>query len=88
MLVPEDRSRATTFEDDSITDAKERTRLFGQYDHRRVYGRDYDDRLSKAGFVVERMPVNILADEQKRKLWSLGHDDMVIVYKPNCKNND
>lgn len=88
MLVPEDRSRATTFEDDTITDTKERTRLFGQYDHRRIYGRDYDDRLRDAGFVVERLNVDTIADETKRTLCSLGCDDMVIVHKPNLENND
>ena len=39
LLSPVDRSRAATFEDDSITDPAERTRIFGQYDHRRIYGR-------------------------------------------------
>ena len=39
--VPLDENRDTTFEDDSITNKKERTQLFGQYDHVRVYGKDY-----------------------------------------------
>ena len=50
LLSPVDRSRAATFEDDSITDPEERTRIFGQYDHRRIYGRDYGGRLHEAGF--------------------------------------
>ena len=83
MLVPEDRSRATTFEDDTITDAKERTRLFGQYDHRRVYGRDYDLRLSEAGFVVERIAVTDLLSAEERTLHAVGNDDLVVVRKPN-----
>ncbi|MFI3303260.1 MAG: methyltransferase domain-containing protein [Rikenellaceae bacterium] len=53
LLVPRDESRETTFEDDTITDSEERTRIFGQYDHRRVYGRDYADRLRNEGFVVD-----------------------------------
>lgn len=81
MLVPEDRSRATTFEDDTITDAKERTRLFGQYDHRRVYGRDYDDRLREAGFEVERIAVVDMLSENERKLYATGNDDIVVVRK-------
>ena len=40
------------FEDDSITDQKERARIFGQYDHVRVYGRDYFDKLRSIGFTV------------------------------------
>jgi SAM-dependent methyltransferase len=41
-----------TFEDLSITDPKERERLFGQFDHVRVYGPDYKDRLEESGFQV------------------------------------
>lgn len=81
MLVPEDRSRATTFEDDSITDPKRRTELFGQYDHRRVYGRDYDKRLEDAGFCVQRHSVAELFSEQERKIYATGNDDLVVVYK-------
>ena len=81
MLVPEDRSRATTFEDDSITDPKRRTELFGQYDHRRVYGRDYDKRLEDAGFCVQRHSVAELFSEQERRVHALGNDDLVVVYK-------
>ena len=81
MLVPEERNRATTFEDDTITDPKLRTELFGQYDHRRIYGRDYDDRLREAGFRVERTAVSSFATEEERRLYSLGDDDLVVVYK-------
>lgn len=81
MLVPEDRSRATTFEDNSITDAEERTRIFGQYDHCRIYGRDYDDRLRDAGFVVERMAFERSLTAEERKRYCVGGDDLVIVRK-------
>ena len=81
MIVPEDRSRATTFEDDSITDRAERTRLFGQYDHRRVYGRDYDDRLRAAGFTVERIAFTATLKAEERAMHSVGNDDLVIVRK-------
>ena len=36
-----------------LTDKKERTRIFGQYDHLRVYGKDYYFRLQSAGFKAE-----------------------------------
>ncbi len=81
MLVPEDRSRAATFEDDSITDAEERTRLFGQYDHRRVYGRDYDDRLRAAGFEVCRIPFAESLTQEERAMYCVGGDDLVVVKK-------
>ncbi len=51
--IPQDLNRATTYEDFSITDPKDRAKHFGQYDHVRVYGRDYFDKLSAVGFQVE-----------------------------------
>ena len=53
--IPQDLSRAKTFEDNSITDKKERTKIFGQYDHVRVYGRDYFDKLRSIGFKVDEV---------------------------------
>ena len=82
LLVPEDRTMAKTYEDNSITDPKERTRLFGQYDHRRVYGRDYDDRLREAGFEVERIEFAERLTEWEKRLYSPGEDNLVVVHKP------
>ncbi|GHB40846.1 hypothetical protein GCM10008106_22460 [Mongoliitalea lutea] len=42
-----------TIEDKSITDPRERERLFGQRDHVRKYGKDYASRLSQSGLLVE-----------------------------------
>lgn len=81
MIVPEDRSRAATFEDDTITDPAERTRIFGQYDHRRIYGRDYDDRLREVGFDVERIAFATMLTPEERSLYAVGGDDLVIVRK-------
>jgi len=53
--IPQDLSRETTFEDNSITDPKQRAKIFGQYDHVRIYGRDYFDKLKKVGFKVEEI---------------------------------
>ena len=52
--VPIDYNRDTTFEDFSVTNKKDRNKLFGQYDHVRIYGLDFFDRLQKAGFSVEK----------------------------------
>jgi ubiquinone/menaquinone biosynthesis C-methylase UbiE len=51
--IPQDLNRTETYEDFSITDPKERAIHFGQYDHVRVYGRDYFDKLKTVGFEVE-----------------------------------
>lgn len=43
-----------SYEDLSIQSPQEREKHFGQCDHVRFYGRDFSDRLSEAGFKVER----------------------------------
>ena len=53
LQVPQNYNMEQTDEDLNITDPKERERRFLQSDHFRLYGRDYADRLKKAGFVVE-----------------------------------
>jgi predicted SAM-dependent methyltransferase len=52
LQIPQELARDTTFADDSITDQKERAKIFGQYDHVRIYGRDYFDKLRSIGFKV------------------------------------
>ncbi len=82
LLSPVDLSRAETFEDDTVTDPAERTRLFGQYDHRRVYGRDYTDRLRTAGFEVEEIDYATTLPEAERRRYALPTDRLYIVRKP------
>ncbi len=53
LQVPIDYSLDKTFEDDTITSKEDREKYFGQYDHVRLYGKDYPERLRKAGFEVE-----------------------------------
>tara|TARA_R100001369_G_scaffold21881_3_gene39752 strand:+ start:57352 stop:58119 length:768 start_codon:yes stop_codon:yes gene_type:complete len=55
LQIPQDLQRANTFEDNSITSRKERAKIFGQYDHVRVYGRDYFEKLRSIGFKVEEV---------------------------------
>ncbi len=53
--------REFTYEDPTITDPADRERLFGQADHVRAYGPDFQDRLAANGFTVRRMsPVDVL----------------------------
>jgi predicted SAM-dependent methyltransferase len=52
LQVPIDNNREQTYEDFSVTSPQERARLFGRFDHCRIYGRDYKDRLEQAGFDV------------------------------------
>src|SRR5690554_7990137 len=64
LQIPQDLSREKTFEDHSITDKKERAIIFGQYDHVRIYGRDYFEKLRSVGFeVIEEDYTNKIAPE-------------------------
>ena len=81
ILSPIDEDRETTFEDDSITDEAERTRIFGQYDHRRIYGRDYADRLRRAGFEIEVIDYAAQLSPAERTLYALTNEKLYIVRK-------
>jgi SAM-dependent methyltransferase len=63
--VPIDYKREVTYEDFSITTAEGKEKAFGQSDHVRWYGRDYQDRLRSAGFdVVEDNYVKKFSSEE------------------------
>lgn len=79
LLSPVDRMREATFEDDTITDPAERTRIFGQYDHRRIYGRDYADRLREAGFEAEEIDYAARLGEAACRLHALPEDRIYVV---------
>ena len=53
LQVPMDMTLDQTYEDFSITNPEGRQKAFGQFDHVRIYGKDYKSRLEDAGFVVE-----------------------------------
>lgn len=77
--IPQDLNREKTFEDDSITDKKERTKIFGQYDHVRVYGRDYFDRLRSVGFKVEEIDYTKTLDFELLEKYCLMKGEILPV---------
>jgi hypothetical protein len=81
LLSPVDLERATTYEDDSITDPEERTRIFGQYDHRRLYGNDFADRLREAGFEVEDLDYVTRLSAEDRNRFALPEDHIYVIHK-------
>jgi SAM-dependent methyltransferase len=79
LQIPQDLSRTVTFSDDSITDQKERAKIFGQYDHVRIYGRDYFDKLRGIGFRVEEEDyTNKIATEMVEK-YCLAKGEIIPV---------
>ena len=81
ILSPVELEREKTFEDDTITDRAERTRIFGQYDHRRIYGRDYAARLREAGFEVYDIDYKNELSKAEQELYALPTDHLYIVCK-------
>ena len=77
--IPQDLSRETTFEDNSITDKKERAKIFGQYDHVRVYGRDYFDKLRSIGFKVEEVDYTTTLPEKDITRYCLAKGEIIPV---------
>ena len=79
LQIPQDLNREQTFADDTITDQKERAKLFGQYDHVRVYGRDYFDKLRSIGFrVVEEDYTHKIAPQLVEK-YCLAKGEIIPV---------
>ena len=81
LLSPVDLTLEHTFEDDTITDPEERTRIFGQYDHRRNYGLDYADRLRQAGFTVEEVDYSAEFTPEERTRYGLRREIIYVVRK-------
>lgn len=79
--IPQDMYRATTFEDNSITDKKERAKIFGQYDHVRVYGRDYFDKLRTIGFKVEEVDYTSTLSEDEIIKYCLAKGEIIPLVK-------
>lgn len=77
--IPQDLNRETTFEDDSITDKKERAKIFGQYDHVRIYGRDYFDKLRSVGFKVEEVDYTARLSEDDIIKYCLAKGEIIPV---------
>lgn len=80
--IPQDLNREKTFEDNSITDKKERAKIFGQYDHVRVYGLDYFEKLRSIGFKVEEINYTAVLSEKEIKKYCLAKGEIIpLVYK-------
>ena len=80
--IPQELDREITFEDDSITDKAERAKIFGQYDHVRVYGRDYFNKLRSIGFKVEEIDYTATLSAEAIKKYCLAKGEIIpVVYK-------
>lgn len=82
LQIPQDLSRQTTFEDHTITNKKERAKIFGQYDHVRVYGYDYFNKLRDIGFQVNEVDYTAKLSAKAIKKYCLATGEIIpVVYK-------
>lgn len=79
LQIPLDYNRAITFEDNSITDAKERAKIFGQYDHVRIYGLDYFDKLKEIGFKVNANHYSQTLTTEEIKRYCLDENELIPI---------
>ncbi|GLB52199.1 SAM-dependent methyltransferase [Neptunitalea chrysea] len=83
LQIPQDYNREVTFEDNTITDKKQRAEIFGQYDHVRVYGMDYFDKLRSIGFkVIEEDYTNKIPQEQVNTYCLAKGEIIPVCHKP------
>lgn len=78
LQVPFSKNSDKTFEDFTVTDPSQRERVFGQFDHVRIYGADYFQRLESVGFKTNQ--INISKQYPKHGL--NPDEDIFIGIKP------
>ncbi len=74
---PQDYSRDETLEDPTITDPKERERVYWQDDHVRLFGMDYGKRLEKAGFTVTEDDYVMQLPKEKVERYALPAQEII-----------
>ncbi len=79
LQIPQDLNRDKTFEDNSITDPKERAKIFGQYDHVRIYGKDYFNKLRNIGFEVEEVDFTAKLSVEEIDKFRLSKGEIIPV---------
>ncbi|MBV1924980.1 MAG: class I SAM-dependent methyltransferase, partial [Dokdonia sp.] len=79
LQIPQELDRTVTFEDNTITDPTERSKIFGQYDHVRVYGQDYFDTLRSFGFKVDEVDYTNQLDTKEVDRYRLAKGEILPV---------
>ena len=81
LQVPIDNAREVTYEDSAIISPEERVKAFGQFDHVRVYGKDYKNRLEQAGFIVEIQDYVSKLTEADRFKYGLAKGELLYIVR-------
>lgn len=79
IMGPVEYDRPHTYEDPSITSPRARLAAFGQSDHVRVYGADFEQRLAAAGFEVQALRYAQQLTEAEITRFGLDRDEIIYV---------
>jgi hypothetical protein len=83
LQVPLDAEREQTYDDFNIKEPAERARVFGQYDHVRIYGLDYLNRLKDAGFDASIIRYAQQLTDEERHLYRIPVNEVIpMAVKP------
>ena len=88
IMVPIGKNRKKTFEDSSIQDSEERAKVYGQWDHVRIYGDDFVERVVHAGFAVTVIDYVSGFSDDEVKEYGLIAENIYLCYKPAKAVND
>ncbi len=80
LQVPISNQLEVTYEDDLITDEKLREKHFGQFDHVRIYGKDYGSKLENVGFKVQLYtPYSNNSNKEELNQFALNKEEKLFV---------
>ncbi len=68
-----------TIEDATLTDPRKREERFGQDDHVRLYGTDFQHRFTNVGFTIRTMPLTDFLSEAEIKKYALNVKEPLII---------
>lgn len=77
LQIPLDNNLSKTYEDASIQDPELRKKHFGQYDHVRVYGWDFFERLHQSGFETNPLAYADQFSEDDQKMYGIENNDII-----------
>ena len=81
--VPQELAREKTYEDPNIITPEDKAKYFGQYDHVRIYGKDYFNRLRDVGFKVDEVDYSkTLSPELVEKYCLAKGEILPVCFKP------
>jgi len=88
LQVPYSLKLEKTYEDERYRTPEERERHFGQFDHVRIYGKDYPERLKGCGFNVKVIDQNIDMPHVKNiDKYALNKKEQLFVVEKSRTNN-